>query len=195
METPSFEAAVDALRQDPSALPWQSRLELAKRTVAALASRSRVAPSVLPLFKLLATDPKWEVRKEVADHLHCLSDGEFVSVAAPLASDENAFVKKAAELALARRKRGEVSDQKRKRGLDRVQADLRRLEQSHGEAAARMAEGIAQRLYEVLVGTTVHDMRGILTSLKSHTETLLRSCDSGTPPPRRWPTSHRACAT
>ena len=101
--------------------------------------------------------------------------------ASPLIGDENAFVKGAAELALARRKRGEVSELKRKRGLDQVQAELRRLELSHGEAAARSAERISRRLYEVLVGSTVHEMRGILTSIKSNTETLMRANESENP--------------
>lgn len=171
---PPFDEALRPLSDDPAAWPWQTRLELAKQTVAALGSR-KAAPSALPLFKLLARDPKWEVRKEVADHLQLLSEEEFAAVATPLMGDDNAFVKRSAEQALARRRRGEVSELKRKRGLDRVQADLRRLEQSHGEAAARSAERIARRLYEVLVGTTVHEMRGILTSIKSNTETLMRA--------------------
>ena len=174
---PLFDEALATLRDDPAALPWQTRLELVKQTVVALGTR-KAAPSALPLFKLLGGDPKWEVRKEVADHLQLLTEEEFAAVASPLIGDDNAFVKAAAELALARRKRGEVSELKRKRGLDRVQTDLRRLEQSHGEPAARMAERIARRLYEVLVGTTVHEMRGILTSIKANTETLMRANES-----------------
>lgn len=174
---PSFETALEALRRDPATFPWRTRLDLAKAAVTALETRQENT-SAMPLFKLLATDPKWEVRKEIADHLHLLDDGEFAAVAGPLTNDNNAFVKKAAELALARRKRGEVAELKRKRGLDSVQSDLRRLEKSHGEPAARAAQAIAQRLYEVLIGTTVHDMRGVFTSLKAHIETLLRSANS-----------------
>jgi methyl-accepting chemotaxis protein len=176
---PTFDEALRSLCDDPAAWPWQTRLELAKQTVAALGSR-KAAPSALPLFKLLARDPKWEVRKEVADHLQLLSEEEFAAVATPLMGDDNAFVKRSAEQALARRRRGEVSELKRKRGLDRVQSDLRRLEQFHGEPAARMADQIARRLYEVLVGTTVHEMRGMLTSVKAHTETLLRATETDT---------------
>lgn len=175
--SPTFDAALEALRAEPAAYAWRMRLGLAKATVAAV-EKGDNGDSALPLFKLLATDPKWEVRKEIADHLHLLDDGQFAAVAGPLTEDSNAFVKKAAELALARRKRGEVAQLKRKRGLDTVESDLRRLEKSHGEPAARAAQVIAQRLYEVLIGTTVHDMRGIFTSLKAHTETLIRSVGS-----------------
>lgn len=174
---PSFDEALGTLRENPAALPWQTRLELATQAVAALGSR-KAPPAALPLFKLLGGDPKWEVRKEVADHLQLLTDEEFVAVAGPLTEDTNAFVKGAAERALTRRKRGEAAETKRKRGLDRVHADLRKLEQAHGEAAAKGAERIARRLYEVLVGTTVHEMRGILTSIKSNTETLMRAMGS-----------------
>lgn len=174
-DPPSLKDAVAALTADRNAFPWSRRAQLA-RDAALLLSPGQTAPSpASALLRLLAGDTKWEVRKEVADALHVLPDSDFALLSAQLADDENAFVKGSAERAVERRRRGQKTEAKRRRGLDKVEDDLARLEKSQGAKIARLARDVAQRMYEGLVGASVHEMRSVATAMKSNVEQLIRS--------------------
>ena len=168
----SLEDALVALTANPAAFPWSRRAQFARDASALLGPGQIAPPSAASLLRLLATDPKWEVRKEVADALHVLPDADFAPLAAQLTADENAFVKGSAERALERRRRGQNTETKRRRGLDKVEDDVARLERAHGPKVARLAREVAQRLYEGLVGASVHEMRSIATAMKSSVEQL-----------------------
>ena len=127
----------------------------------------------MALLLVLAEDPKWEVRKDVADCLMLVPDDEFPRLAAKLSRDSNSFVQKATERALDRRRRGQQTAQKKNRNLDHVQDQYANIEKMHGSVAAEKARQMAERLYDVLVGATVHDMRNILGPLKSGIRSLL----------------------
>ena len=127
----------------------------------------------MALLLVLAEDPKWEVRKDVADCLMLVPDDEFPRLAAKLSQDSNSFVQKATERALDRRRRGQQTAQKKRRDLEHVQDQYAKIEKMHGSVAAEKARQMAERLYDVLVGATVHDMRNILGPLKSGIRSLL----------------------
>jgi signal transduction histidine kinase len=172
---PSLDDAVAALTAERNAFPWSRRAQFV-RDAALLLSPGQTAPSsASALLRLLAGDTKWEVRKEVADALHVLPDADFALLSAQLADDENAFVKASAERAVERRRRGRKTEAKRRRGLDKVEDDLARLEKSQGAKIARLARDVAQRMYEGLVGASVHEMRSVATAMKSNVEQLVRS--------------------
>jgi signal transduction histidine kinase len=160
------------LQQDREALDWPERRALVKAVAEHL---SRVGPTeaALALLLVLAEDPKWEVRKDVADCLMLVPDDDFPRLAAKLSQDSNLFVQKATERALDRRRRGQQTAQKKRRGLDQVQDQYANIEKMHGTIAAEKARQMAERLYDVLVGATVHDMRNILGPLKSGIAALL----------------------
>ena len=153
-------------------MPWPQRRALVKAAAEHLA---QVGPTedVLSLLLLLADDPKWEVRKDVADCLMLVPDDDFPQLAAKLSQDTNSFVQKATERAMDRRRRGRESAQRKRRGLDHVQDQYADIEKTHGIVAAEKARQMAERLYDVLVGATVHDMRNILAPLKSGISSLL----------------------
>jgi len=166
------------LQKDPETIAWPERRALAKAICEVLASDGS-SETVLGLLFLLSDDAKWEVRKDVADCLLLVPDDDFQRLVAKLSGDSNSYVRKAAERALDRRRRGDRTTERRKRGLDQV-ADLQSaIEKRYGADAAVKAGQMAERLYSVMVGATTHDMKGILTPLKSSTESLLKLLSEG----------------
>ena len=171
-------AITTQLRQDNQALPWPQRRAAVKSAAEQLALDDNAEPA-LAILRLLADDPKWEVRKEVADGLMLVGEDEFPRLAARLSHDDNAFVRQAAQRALDRRRRGQESTQRKRRGLDHVQDQYNSIEQIHGSVAAQRSRQMAERLYDILAGATVHDMRNFLGPLKSAVNCLMGHLDAG----------------
>ncbi len=146
-------------------MPWPQRRALVNSVAEQVEQTGSTEPLVSVLI-LLVDDPKWEVRKDVADCLLLVPEDGFPQLAARLSQDDNAFVRQAAQRALDRRRRGQESARRKRRGLDHVQDQYNSLEQTHGSVAAERARALAERLYDILVGATVH-MRNILAPLKS----------------------------
>lgn len=170
--------ALGELRLDPESLPWPERRALAHALAKAMEAEG-VSETHLALLHVLAEDGKWEVRKEVADALLLVSEDDFPQLAAKLSGDPNTFVRRAAERALDRRRRGRREVERRRRGLDAVQDEFAALEKAHGPTVAAKARRLAEQIYDRLVGGTVHEMRGILTSVKPAAGRLLHLLDSG----------------
>ena len=115
---------------------------------------------------LLAADPKWEVRSDVANLLMLLPPGWLPKIAALLDEDPNAFVRKATARAMDRLKRTAENDKREKQGLQYMQSQYGLLEKLHGRPVADKARKIAEQLFDHLVGVTVHQC-GVLTPLLS----------------------------
>ncbi len=168
------------LRADRESLPWTGRRELAASLAGALGD-SGTAGTALALVHLLAADPKPEVRKEVADLLIHVPEDEFQKLAARLSEDTSSFVLKAVERAMDRRRKGLRASQRRRRDIGHVASQLDSIEKFHGKLAADRARRLADKQFDVLVGSTVHDIRGILSPLKTSISTLQAHVDSGQP--------------
>ena len=178
-QPPDCAAVLARLKQDRESVPWHERGLLAQR-LGAQVGREEIDAATEGLLLFLADDPKWEVRKEVADCLSLLADDAFPRVAAKLSGDSNTFVRQAVERALDRRRRGQETVRRKRRGLDHVQDEYADLQRSYGAIAADKAQRLAERLYDVLVGSTVHDMRGLIGPLKSGLKTLRDQLAAGT---------------
>ncbi len=175
------------LEGDPESLPWPQRRALVTEAMDDLAQAGR-GVSLPELLMLLAGDPKWEVRVAVADALTLLSDDDFARVAAKLADDANGYVQAAVHRAMEWRRRGHEMAHRTNRGLMHIEDEYDSIEKRHGSAAAEKARRMADRLYDVLVGTAVHDMRNVLTPLKSDISAMqsqLRNGDLTTAVARR----------
>jgi signal transduction histidine kinase len=168
---PDWINLAERLRRDGEAMPWPERRALVQAACEHLAEVGMTEP-VVSLLALLAGDPKWEVRKDVADGLLLVPEDVFPRLAAQLVEDSNRYVQSAAERALDRRRRGRQSVERKRRDLDQVQDQYASIERQHGAGAAEKARQMAERLYDVLVGATVHDMRNILAPLKSSIQAL-----------------------
>ena len=152
-------------------IPWTERRALAVSLGKSL-QQAEDRDLALRLFHVMADDPKWEVRKEIACLLPFLPDDEFAPLAAKLTEDLNGYVRKAAERALDLRRKGTPEVGNRRKGLDQVVTQFDLLSSSQGKAVGDKARTLAMRLYEAVVGATVHDLRGVLTSAQVNVASL-----------------------
>lgn len=154
--------------------PWSERAELASRLSDSL--RSIKAPDALGtasrLLRRLAADEKWEVRKATAESLMHLRTDEFDVLISRLANDSNAWVRKAAERTLARRRRIEQVETKKLQRIEGVLNEYDWFVNKYGQTAADRALRIGERYFEILASAATHEIRGILTSLSGALDRL-----------------------
>lgn len=169
-EHPELADALARLRADPNTIPWPARRELVSLVRDALAAPTPPTVAV-PLLQLLAEDAKAEVRQAVALALPVLREPDFSRIASKLADDCNAFVQNALQRSLDRRRRnGEPAESAQSAAPPPTEFAL--MERVHGRRAARHAEEICTRFAQVWAGTTVHNLRGLLTPMKLHAKAL-----------------------
>jgi len=157
--------ALSSLQSDREAIAWPQRRQIVARLVGPL-SEGQAQEPFRGLLLLLADDPKWEVRKDVADALATIPDNELAALVDKFLSDSHAYVRRAAKQAIERRRKIAREAQKRKRGVELVLALYQELEDLYGKDAADKARRMAEQLYDTLIGATVHEMRNVLTALK-----------------------------
>ena len=171
----SIERALQRLEQG-DAMPWPDRAKLAAQLGECLRSiRTPEAISVaVRLLRNLADDEKWEVRKATAESLMHLRSDEFDVLISHLANDSTAWVRKAAERTLARRKRLEQVETKKRERIEGVFDDYDWFMEKYGRTAADRALRIGERYFEILASAATHEIRGVLTSLTGALEQLER---------------------
>jgi len=170
---PTLEMVFTKLREGRDAYAWPKRCEIAAQVAEALLHGPR--PSYLQdLLWLLADDPKWEVRKVVAEHLHLVADDRFADLAAKLGSDVHDGVRRAVEIALERRRLSEEQTQRRMRGVEHVSDRLQALERQHGKAIAGEVLKVGQEFFDHLVSPAVHDMRNAVLALSGQMDEIDR---------------------
>lgn len=169
--------ALSELRAHREAIPWPERRQIVTRIVGPL-SEGQAGDPFRALLLLLADDPKWEVRKDVADALAMIPDNDLATLAERFLGDSHAYVRRAAQRSIERRRRAARDAQKRKRGVELVLALYQELEEQHGKAAAEKARRLAEQLYDTLIGATVHEMRSVLTALKEDNARIIERQDA-----------------
>lgn len=169
--------ALSELRAHREAIPWPERRQIVARIVGPL-SEGQAGDPFRSLLLLLADDPKWEVRKDVADALATIPDNDLATLAERFLGDSHAYVRRAAQRSIERRRKAAREAQKRKRGVDLVLALYQELEEQHGKAAAEKARRLAEQLYDTLIGATVHEMRSVLTALKEDNARIIERQDT-----------------
>jgi len=183
-------SALDMFRAEPAALSWPERRELAQMLGKELRGHAPIE-SVMDAVNALAQDSKPEVRQVIASLLHLVDDAPFVRLGAALLEDTNAFVRRAAERSLARRRRGEQDADRKRRRVDQIHTEYATIERLHGALAAQRAQRMAQRFVDVVVGTTAHNLGGVITSLKLKVDSLARSLEQNPADiPRATATTH-----
>jgi len=130
------------------------------------------------LIELLAADPKWEVRKAVADALRGIPDKAYGRILGRLSGDDNSFVRRAAETAIERRGKSPATGARRRRALH-IGERLAEIERRFGPEAARMAREIGEWYYDQLVGATAHDARNILAPVPQKIARLIEQSENG----------------
>lgn len=164
------------LRQDPNALSWRERRD----AIRAFATDEDESPDLLrDLLFLLADDPIWEVRREVAEQMSLLEDDDFARLAAKLSADENSYVFNAATRSLDRRRKGRRNVSRKRSDLELVAEELDGLQRIHGPKAAATAREIGERLHDLSVGACVHNLRGVFTPIRLSVTKLLDGVGDG----------------
>ena len=168
---PELARVLASIESGGDKIPWAQRRDIAVSLGESLL-RADDRDIAIRLVHLFAHDVKWEVRKEIASLLQSVPDDEFVPLAATLTEDANSYVRKAAERALDLRRKGTRDVGNRRKGLDQVVAQFDLLGLGQGKAVGDKARTLAMRLYEAVVGATVHDLRGVLTSAQVNVASL-----------------------
>ncbi len=127
----------------------------------------------------LVEDPKWEVRKEVADHLLVLNDDHFLRYSAQLRHDANHYVVQSTRRAMDRRRKGVEEQFRIRRGILEIQDQFAAMKANHGSVAANRARRMSERMYDITVGATVHEIRGLITPLLDWVARLRGQADTG----------------
>ena len=163
---------VSQLHGSANALPWSQRRELVHAIGEGFAAGS-ISDAALAFVHELATDPKWEVRKAIADLLPLIPDDDFDRLVARLATDSNTYVRRSVERGVERRRADRLAAVRTKRSMDQVSQHLQAIESRYGKPAATKAMRMCERYSELLVGSMVHDLRSILTHLKLNCHSLI----------------------
>ena len=143
-----WKQVADQLRSDPDLIPRSERIALLTEQTESWGSPSDECVAVL---ELLAHDPKWEVRREVAEILSQLPEALFSQLASTLTQDQNHYVRKAAERALDRRRRGEKNALARNKKSGEIAAEYDSMERLYGSLPTRKARRIVEKHFDMLV--------------------------------------------
>ena len=173
------QSALERLLADRDALEPANRLQLARAIEGALRSGRPADEVSVALLRLLADDPKWEVRKAVADALVFLDDGDFQQLVVRLSVDSNSFVKNSALRGIDRRRKVQRQASRQQRAVQLMADQLDQVRRQHGEQVAQKAMDLGERRYNLLAGAIAHDMRSILTHLKSNAMGLATAVTNG----------------
>ncbi len=173
------QTALQRLLADRSAVEPAGRLQLARSIEESLRSGRPADETSVALLRLLADDPKWEVRKAVADALVFLDDGDFQQLVVRLSADSNSFVKNSALRGIDRRRKVQRQASRQQRAVEQVADQLDEVRRLHGEPVAQKAMELGERRYNLLAGAIAHDLRSILTHLKSNALGLATAVANG----------------
>jgi len=160
---------------------WRERLAMAERLIDAFQTGQIIeaTPAVRQLLLRLADDPKWEVRKVIANGLSLIEDQIFDDLSTRLLSDANGFVKRSAEQSYSMRRRDHRRIRKRDAVDRQLSNRLSKLRDRYGPAAAEDVIAVSEVRFNQLAGSMAHDLRSILTHLQPAARRLNEALDEG----------------
>ncbi len=167
-------------------IPWPEReaiLPLDWRPVGA------PTPDLLIVIELLAQDSKWQVRRRAAATLAWLPEPSFSQLTVAFSTDGNSYVRRDAERALDRKRRGEKNALAKAERPGALATEYVAMEKLYGALPTRKARRIVEKHFDLLVGGTVHNMRGLLTPIKHYADEL-KSLAKSTAPSRKLLNQH-----
>jgi len=162
------------LSADPEAMPWPQRRSCAVALMGAFKAGGIVDREavMVPLLSLLADDPKWEVRKVIADDLHYLRQGDFERLVEKLRQDPNAFVSRAADASHRHRRKVKAALKQKLQGIDVVLEQYQYLKEHHGEEVAKAAMRMGETYHMALASNMAHEMKNDLGVLQGRVAAL-----------------------
>src|ERR1043165_254602 len=166
-----FDTALTQLQDNPNSMLWTERRQLVRQISESLQTQ-QPTEKLIRLSDILASDPKGEVRLDVAELLAYVPEPHFAGLAAKLSEDSFSFAQRAAQRAIERRYKGREITDSRLLKWDKINADIQKIEQLFGKPAADMTRKVAEDMYGLLVGSSVHSLRTIVTPIKLNAENL-----------------------
>lgn len=161
-----------SMPEDQPAVPWTTRRKQAEEQCAALLLRPD--EDVTGDVVRLACDPKWEVRKVVAENMASFPEVVFQELSTLFASERNALVVAAFQRSLSRRSPvTEIAPAH----ADLVQNEVERLARKFGPEAADAALKFADRCTFLHIRAAVHDIKNILTYFKIDPDAIISDPD------------------
>lgn len=163
---PNLSEAKEALRIRPDGLPVETRRNLVKAVEDAILCRNAAEEQVvLDLLDILACDPDWSVRLEVAKLLHLLDDDTCSRLAAVFRQDANSYVRSHAQRGLSRQRKAKRSTSRKRSERGEYSRRLDELIRQYGKKVAATVQSLADQRFAQLANAVAHDVRSILTTL------------------------------
>ena len=150
----------------PVPTDWRPRRQAAREACEAVASRPDDR-ELLAIAAEFASDPKWEVRKVVADALALFPEGVAKDMSALMAGETHHMVEAAIRRSLTRRQFGGVPTPGHE-GL--LHDEYEKIRSRHGQEAADAAREMAEKSTALHLRAAVHDIRNIITALNPSDE-------------------------
>ena len=150
-------------------VPWTTRREDAEAQCVKLAQQPGDETAIAKVLHY-AGDPKWEVRKVVAENMAAFPMDLFTQLSTTFASERNALVAAAFQRSLSRR--SPIADLSPAHA-DLVQGEFERLARKFGPEAADAAFKFAERCTFLHIRSAVHDIKNILTYLKLDPDAII----------------------
>jgi signal transduction histidine kinase len=177
---PNLDSALGTLRERPDGVSVDDRRSLVKAIEDAILCRSAGEEQVVvDLLDILACDPDWSVRLEVARLLHLLDDEACSRLAAVFRQDANSYVRSHAERGLARQRKARRTSS-RKRNESRGYTDrLDELTRQYGKKVAATVQALADQRFAMLASGVTHNARSILTTLLPNVTALANEHGAG----------------
>ena len=174
----NLEEALRLLEQDPVGMPTDQRRQLVTAISDAILCEGASDEKVVgELVDLLARDPDWEVRLDVARMLHLLDDEPCTRLVAALRRDCNRYVRNHAERSLARQRKARKTSNRRCSEFRTYAGQLDQLARQYGRRVAAKVESLADQRYAMMAAAVAHDVRSILTTLLANAAVLAERRD------------------
>lgn len=134
-------------------------------------------PVIPQVFLQVAKDPKWEVRKAVADNLNCIIEDEctYSQIVSILKNDANAIVKKAIETTVERHLKSAKNKQQHR--LISQYDQENQVRNKYGPEVVEVINELAEKQVNLIVGEFTHDLRSILTAIRSNVFTIVKEAE------------------
>ena len=157
------------MKSDPSSptpIDWRQRRQAAREACEAVAADPEDG-ELLAIASKFASDPKWEVRKVVAEALIMFPEGVAKDMSALMVGETHHMVEAAIRRSLSRRQLGSAPT-KGHEGL--LQDEYDKIRIRYGQEAADAAKEMAEKSTSLHLRAAVHDIRNIITALNPSKE-------------------------
>lgn len=154
---------------------WTVALEAVTRIESELRNSIAGDPAVEPLvdgLSRIATHPKWEVRRAVANAAAHAPQAAFEDVLARLARDDNQRVRQAAEHAALRRRDSRNASSLGKQHEERINTTLDSIQSRFGMPGREAVKRAAEQMSNTFARELYHEVINLLTPLAMSAERL-----------------------